>query len=34
MQPTHSTPDAFRRRIEADARRWAELIAAQGIKAE
>jgi tripartite-type tricarboxylate transporter receptor subunit TctC len=34
MQPTHSTPADFRRRIEADARRWADLIAAQGIKAE
>jgi tripartite-type tricarboxylate transporter receptor subunit TctC len=34
MVPTHSTPDAFRRVVEADARRWAELIKAQGITAD
>jgi tripartite-type tricarboxylate transporter receptor subunit TctC len=34
MLPTHSTPQAFRQRLEADARRWAELIKAQGITAD
>jgi tripartite-type tricarboxylate transporter receptor subunit TctC len=34
MLPAHSTPQDFRQRIEADARRWAELIKAQGITAE
>jgi tripartite-type tricarboxylate transporter receptor subunit TctC len=34
MLPTHSTPDAFRRLITDDARRWAELIKAQGITAD
>ncbi len=34
MLPAHSTPQAFRQRIEADARRWADLIKAQGITAD
>jgi tripartite-type tricarboxylate transporter receptor subunit TctC len=34
MTPAHSTPDAFRHVIETDARRWAELIKAQGITAK
>jgi tripartite-type tricarboxylate transporter receptor subunit TctC len=34
MQPAHSTPDAFRRLVEADARRWSELIKSQGISAD
>jgi tripartite-type tricarboxylate transporter receptor subunit TctC len=33
MLPTHSTPDAFRQVIAADAKRWSELIQAQGITA-
>ncbi|KRC14665.1 tripartite tricarboxylate transporter substrate binding protein [Acidovorax sp. Root217] len=34
MTPTHSTPDAFKKLIAADAKRWADLIKAQGITAE
>jgi tripartite-type tricarboxylate transporter receptor subunit TctC len=34
MTPEHSTPDAFRQVMAADARRWAELIKAQGITAD
>ena len=34
MTPEHSTPDAFRQVLAADARRWADLIKAQGITAE
>ena len=34
MTPEHSTPDAFRQLMVADARRWADLIKAQGITAE
>lgn len=34
MTPAHATPDAFRQLVTADARRWAELIKAQGITAE
>jgi tripartite-type tricarboxylate transporter receptor subunit TctC len=34
MLPTHSTPDDFRRRLEADAKRWADVIKAQGIRAD
>lgn len=34
MTPEHSTPDAFRQVMAADARRWADLIKAQGITAE
>lgn len=34
MLPTHSTPDAFRQVIATDAKRWSELIQAQGIKAD
>jgi tripartite-type tricarboxylate transporter receptor subunit TctC len=34
MQPTHSTPDAFRRLIASDATRWADLIKAQRITAD
>lgn len=34
MTPQHSTPEAFRQLMAADARRWAELIKAQGITAE
>jgi tripartite-type tricarboxylate transporter receptor subunit TctC len=34
MLPTHSTPEAFRRLIAADARRWSDLIKAQGITAD
>ena len=34
MQPAHSTPDAFRQVIVADAKRWADLIEAQGITAD
>jgi tripartite-type tricarboxylate transporter receptor subunit TctC len=32
--PAHSTSEAFRRVVEADAKRWAQLIKAQGITAE
>ncbi len=31
MLPAHSTPDAFRQVIAADAKRWSDLIKAQGI---
>ena len=34
MLPAHSTPEAFRRVIGADAKRWADLIKAQGITAD
>ena len=34
MTPDRSTPEAFRQLMAADARRWAELIRAQGITAE
>ncbi|WP_311221528.1 MULTISPECIES: tripartite tricarboxylate transporter substrate binding protein [unclassified Acidovorax] len=34
MTPTHSTPDAFRKLVTADAKRWADLIKSQGITAE
>ncbi len=34
MTPEHSTPDAFRQVMAADAKRWADLIKAQGITAE
>lgn len=34
MTPAHSTPEAFQQMMAADARRWAELIKAQGITAE
>lgn len=34
MTPEHSTPEVFRQLMAADAKRWAELIKAQGITAE
>ncbi len=34
MTPEHSTPDAFREVMVADAKRWADLIKTQGITAE
>lgn len=34
MTPAHSTPDAFKKLVAADAKRWADLIKAQGITAE
>ena len=34
MTPEHSTPDEFRLLMSTDARRWSELIKAQGITAE
>ena len=34
MTPDHSTPEAFRQVMAADAKRWADLIKAQGITAE
>ena len=34
MTPDHSTPDAFRQVLAADAKRWVDLIKAQGITAE
>ena len=34
MTPEHSTPEAFGKLMAADAKRWAELIKAQGITAE
>jgi tripartite-type tricarboxylate transporter receptor subunit TctC len=34
MLPAHSTPDAFRKVLEADAKRWSDLIKAQGITAD
>ena len=34
MTPQHSTPQAFQALIEADARRWGNLIKTQGITAE
>jgi hypothetical protein len=34
MTPAHSTPEEFQKLMAADARRWAELIKAQGITAE
>lgn len=34
MTPSHSTPEAFQQLMVADAKRWADLIKAQGITAE
>ena len=34
MDPATSTPEEFKRLVEADAQRWARLIATQGIKGE
>jgi tripartite-type tricarboxylate transporter receptor subunit TctC len=34
MTPAHSSPEEFQRLMESDARRWADLIKAQGITAE
>jgi tripartite-type tricarboxylate transporter receptor subunit TctC len=34
MTPAPSTPEAFQQTMAADARRWADLIKAQGITAE
>lgn len=34
MTPAHSTPDEFARVLAADAKRWSDLIKAQGITAE
>jgi tripartite-type tricarboxylate transporter receptor subunit TctC len=34
MTPEYSTPELFRQVMAADAKRWAELIKAQGITAE
>lgn len=34
MTPAHSSPDAFQKLVTADAKRWADLIKAQGITAE
>lgn len=34
MRPAYSTPEAFRQLIVADARRWSDLIKAQGITAD
>ena len=34
MTPDRSTPEAFRQLMAADAKRWSELIKAQGITAE
>ncbi|MES2612609.1 MAG: tripartite tricarboxylate transporter substrate binding protein [Pseudomonadota bacterium] len=34
MTPAHSAPEAFRKLVTADAKRWADLIKAQGITAE
>ncbi len=34
MTPEHSTPEAFRQLMVADARRWSDLIKAQGITAD
>jgi tripartite-type tricarboxylate transporter receptor subunit TctC len=34
MNPAHSTPAEFKALIEKDATRWAQVIEAQGIKAE
>jgi len=34
MTPAHSTPEEFAKLIAADAKRWADLIKAQGITAE
>ncbi len=34
MKPAHSSPEVFRQLMVADARRWAELVKAQGITAE
>lgn len=34
MSPAHSTPQEFQRLVEADARRWGDLIRSQGITAE
>ena len=34
MDPATSSPDEFKRLVERDAERWAQLVKAQGIKAE
>lgn len=34
MTPAHSTPEAFAQLLERDAKRWADLIKAQGITAD
>jgi tripartite-type tricarboxylate transporter receptor subunit TctC len=34
MDPATSTPDEFKRLVEADSRRWSQLITTQGIKGE
>ena len=34
MLPTHSTPEAFRKIMAADAKRWSDLIKTQGISAD
>jgi tripartite-type tricarboxylate transporter receptor subunit TctC len=34
MDPATSSPDEFKRLVEADARRWSQLITTQGIKGE
>jgi tripartite-type tricarboxylate transporter receptor subunit TctC len=34
MTPAHSTPEAFRQLMTSDAKRWADLIKAQGITTE
>lgn len=34
MDPATSTPEEFRRLVERDAERWAQLVKAQGIRAE
>ena len=34
MTPALSSPDAFQKLVTADAKRWADLIKAQGITAE
>jgi tripartite-type tricarboxylate transporter receptor subunit TctC len=34
MTPAHSTPEAFQQMLATDAKRWADLIKAQGITAE
>jgi tripartite-type tricarboxylate transporter receptor subunit TctC len=34
MDPATSTPEEFRRLVEQDADRWAQLIKAQNIRAE
>ncbi|MGS0759032.1 tripartite tricarboxylate transporter substrate binding protein, partial [Roseateles sp. GG27B] len=34
MTPAHSTPEAFKQLMLADAKRWADLIKAQRITSE